>query len=166
MAEKEFRHIVRFLGTDIKGERTLLYGLRKIKGVGFMFANAICRLSKVNPQKKVGELEDQEIKRIEASFENPSLPSWLLNRRKDYETGEDKHLFQADLDFTRANDKKRLMKIKSYRGLRLQWGLPVRGQKTKSNFRKNKGKTMGVKRKGKQPAKKSTAQKPASSKKK
>ena len=46
-------------------------------------------------------------------------------------------------------DLRRLKKIKSNRGLRHQWGLPVRGQRTKSNFRRSKGKAVGVKRKGK-----------------
>jgi small subunit ribosomal protein S13 len=53
------------------------------------------------------------------------------------------------LKFAKENDVKMMKKIKSYRGLRHQWSLPVRGQRTKSNFRRNKGKgSLGVKRKG------------------
>ena len=108
-----------------------------------MFANAVCYAARVPKQAKTGELPDTEIKKLETVFHNPEqagIPKWLYNRRKDYETGEDKHIFSSDLDFTKQNDIKRLQRIKSYRGLRIQWRLPVRGQRTKSNFRKNKGK--------------------------
>ena len=72
------------------------------------------------------------------------LPAWMLNRRKDYESGEDKHVINAELKLSREFDIKRLQLIKSYRGLRHAWGLPVRGQKTRSNFRK--GSAIGVKK--------------------
>ena len=75
------------------------------------------------------------------------MPLWMVNRRRDYEDNKDKHLVTTDLMFTKDNDLKRLKKIKSYRGVRHTQGLPVRGQRTKSNFRKSKGKVMGVKRK-------------------
>jgi len=71
----------------------------------------------------------------------------MLNRRKDYETGEDKHLLSSDLAFTKDNDIKMLKKIKSYKGMRHAFGLPVRGQRTRSNFRRNKGKVTGVQKK-------------------
>jgi len=71
----------------------------------------------------------------------------MLNRRKDYEDGTDKHIILGDLKFTKDNDIKRMKKIKSNKGYRHAWGLPVRGQRTKSNFRKNKGKVTGVKKK-------------------
>jgi small subunit ribosomal protein S13 len=73
-------------------------------------------------------------------------PRWMLNRRNDYETGDDRHLLTGDIGFVRDNDIKRLKMIKSRRGMRHMFGLPVRGQRTKSNFRKNKGKVLGVKR--------------------
>ena len=69
------------------------------------------------------------------------------NRRKDYETGDSIHGYGSDLDFLQMNDKKRLQKAKSYRGLRYHARLPVRGQRTKSNFRR--GKSLGVAKKGK-----------------
>ena len=55
----------------------------------------------------------------------------------------------SDLRFIQDNDIKMMKKIKSYKGIRHMFRLPVRGQCTRSNFRKNKGKGMGVKRKGK-----------------
>jgi len=72
----------------------------------------------------------------------------MANRRRDLETNENKHLIVADLDYTRENDIKRLRKLKTYKGDRHSKGLPARGQRTRSNFRKNKGKvTLGVQRK-------------------
>ena len=112
MAEREFRHIVRVSNTDIAGE-------------------------------KAGEMSEPDIAKIQAVLDSPinaGLPLWTLNRRKDYETGEDMHLLVNDLTFTKDNDLKRMKKTKSYKGLRHQARLPVRGQRTRSNFRPNKGK--------------------------
>ena len=150
MAEKEFQHLVRVANTDLKGEFQVVIGLSRIKGVGFQLANAVCQLAGIDKSKKVGYLTEAEAKKLEDVILNPAkhnVPSWMLNRRKDYEDGSDKHILLGDLDFTRANDIKRLKKIKSNRGLRHAWGLPVRGQRTKSNFRKAKGKVTGVKKK-------------------
>ncbi len=115
-----------------------------------MFANAVCYLAGIDKNKLTGELNDDEVKKLEEVIKNPSkfgMPIWMLNRRKDYETGENKHLLVSDLDFTKENDIKRLKKIKAYRGVRHMFGLPVRGQRTRSNFRPNKGKArLGVKK--------------------
>lgn len=147
----EFKELVRIAQTDISGNKNLLYGLTAIRGVSYMVSNAICNITSIPKQKRMGDLSDKEIKEIESALrELPKKASaWLLNRRKDITTGQDKHLIQTDLMLTRDFDIRYLKKIKSYRGLRLQWGLPVRGQRTKSNFRKNKGKGLGVKRKKK-----------------
>jgi small subunit ribosomal protein S13 len=147
----DFRHIVRIANTDLNGARAIGITLRQIKGIGFMFANLICNISKINKQKTTGELNESEIKVINDIIQNPSkfgAPVWMLNRRKDVETGEDKHIISVDLKFVQDNDIKTMKKIKSYRGVRHMINQPVRGQKTKSNFRENKGKVhLGVKRK-------------------
>ena len=151
MAEEKkdgFRLLVRISSVDIDGNKRLCYGLHKIKGVSFSFANAVCQLSGIDKFKKVGELSDAEINKLNDIFENPEknkVPTWMFNRRKDYETGENKHLLSADLDFTKGNDIRRIRKIKSYKGMRHSAGLPVRGQRTRGNFRK--GTSIGVKRK-------------------
>jgi small subunit ribosomal protein S13 len=150
MAEdKNFKYIVRIVNTDIDGNRKIGTALTKIKGIGFMFSNAVLNKLKIDKEKKTGHLSDSEISELNKIVRNPhefNLPSWLMNRRKDMETGDDKHLLVADLDFTKTADIRALQKIKSYRGLRHMWGVPVRGQKTKSNFRRNKGKVRGVQR--------------------
>lgn len=151
-AESGLRHLVRIMNTDLLGSKCLITALQKIKGVGFAFANTICCITGLDKNMRAGKLTQKDVDNIEDVLKNPAkhkIPEWMLNRRKDYETGNDIHLFKSDLDFTLSNDIRRLQKIKSNRGLRHAWGLPVRGQKTKSNFRKSKGKTLGVKRKKK-----------------
>ncbi len=146
----EFKYLVRIANTDLDGNKPIGTALRKVKGVGFQIANAVCYLAKVEKGKKTGELTDAEIKKLDERIKSPKeLPTWMFNRRKDYETGEDKHIILSDIRFTKDNDVKRLKKIKSYRGSRHTFGLPSRGQRTKSNFRKNKGKVTGVKKKSK-----------------
>ncbi|KYK25291.1 hypothetical protein AYK26_02305 [Euryarchaeota archaeon SM23-78] len=149
--DKEFKHLVRVANNDIKGEKHVIYALTGIKGVSIMFANAVCRKAKVSVTKKAGYLSDSEVKALENVILDPAkagIPVWMFNRKRDYETGEDKHVFSGNLDFIHEMDIKRMKKTKSYKGLRHQWGLPVRGQRTKSNFRKNKGKgSLGVQKK-------------------
>jgi small subunit ribosomal protein S13 len=76
----------------------------------------------------------------------------MLNRNRDFETGENQHLLTGDLAFVQDNDIKRAKKIKSWTGIRHIRGQPVRGQRTRSHFRKNKGKVIGVKKKVVTPA--------------
>jgi len=72
----------------------------------------------------------------------------MLNRRNDYETNENMHLIGPDIKYVQENDIKLMKKIRSYKGIRHMKGLPVRGQRTKANFRRNKGKgSLGVQRK-------------------
>ncbi len=143
--------IIRILNTDIEANKRLLFALRAIKGISYMTANYVCYKAGIDKMKKAGELTDEEIEKIEKTIMtlHEHAPSWLLNRRKDYTTGKDLHLVKTDLDLKIDEDLRRLKRIKSYRGLRHQWGLPVRGQRTRSNFRKNKGKPVGVQRKKK-----------------
>ncbi|MBI1969905.1 30S ribosomal protein S13 [Candidatus Woesearchaeota archaeon] len=145
----DFRHLVRVVNTDLDGRKQILYALQKIKGVGYMYANAACNIANINKMKKTGNLSDDEVKRIDEVLQNPDryhLPLWMLNRRKDYETGQHRHVFSGDLDFAQGSDIRRLKMIKAYKGVRHAFGLPVRGQRTKSNFRRNKGKVLGVRR--------------------
>ncbi len=149
MAE-EVKHIVRIANTDLVGEKALRVALTKIKGIGVMYSNMVCRMAHVNIDKKTGLLSSTEIDRLNDVLlhsDKYSIPDWMKNRRKDYETGKTIHLITSDLDFTKEQDLRRLKKIKSYRGLRHIAGLTTRGQRTKSNFRRNKGKVVGVKRK-------------------
>jgi small subunit ribosomal protein S13 len=154
MAE-QVKGIVRISGVDVKGETQLFTSLNRIKGVSGALANAVCRVHNFDRNRKIGTLTDEEIKKIEETIKNPSkfgIPSWMFDRRKDLESGEDRHMVGSDLKFMQEQDIKRMIRIKSYKGVRHMFGLPVRGQRTRSSFRK--GRTVGVVRKKMMPTKK------------
>ncbi len=150
---KETRYIVRILNKDLKGNRLIPTALQGIKGVGQRMALSIARAFEkehgISVNARLGEIPEELDKKLEEIVAHPErhgLPGWMLNRRKDFETGQDWHVTMADLDFALRKDLQRLNEIKSYRGLRLSWGLTVRGQKTKSTHR-GKGGVIGVTKK-------------------
>lgn len=133
--------LMRIMGTDISTSMTLAYGLTKIKGIGFMFASAICTALKFDKNRTIGSLSEKEVEQLETYLSSPEkkgIPTWMLNQRKEYETGEDVHFVAKDIDFNLLQLRRRLAKLKTYKGLRHRARLPVRGQRTKSNFRRNK----------------------------
>lgn len=151
----EFRHIVRIVGMDIAGDRKLIPALMGIKGIGHGYASAVIHVSKLDKDIKVGDLSDEQIGKIEGIIKNPSkygIPNWLLNRNRDFATGDNMHLVTSDLDLRKREDINRLQRIRSYRGSRHRFGLPCRGQRTKASFRK--GKAIGVVRRKQQPGQK------------
>ena len=148
--KQELKYFVRIANTDLDGNKPLKHALTKIKGISFMLSNAICYAAGIEKTKKTGYLTDIEVSNIDDVIKEPAkfnMPSWLFNRRRDPEDNSNKHLVGTALTFTQDNDIKMMKKIKSYKGIRHSLGLPVRGQRTRSNFRKNKGKVLGVKRK-------------------
>lgn len=163
MAE-EIRYFVRIMNKDLDGQRPVFRALRGIKGIGTRMAGIIAMafeketgIAFNTPLGKISEDQEKILEELLVHPEKHGIPSWNLNRRKDFETGTDHHLVMSDLDFTLRKDLQRLNEIKSYRGLRHSWGLPVRGQKTKSTHRK-KGGVVGV---SKTAAKAGAAPKPA-----
>jgi len=147
-AKTGFRHIVRIVDVDVPGELPLSWGLTWIKGVGYSFALAICRVLGYDPRTRVGFLSDEDVAKIEEALRNPEkygLPQWMFNRRKDYETGRDMHLVGADLIFYARQDIDREIRIRSWRGMRHAMGYKVRGQRTHTTGRT--GVTVGVTRK-------------------
>lgn len=152
--DSNFNPLVRISNVDIHGNKKIYFGLTKIKGVSFALSNAVCILGGIDRFKQIGYITQDEIKKIETILSNPlanKIPVWMLNRRKDFETGENLHLLTGQIKFTVENDIRRLQRIKARRGLRHAWGLPVRGQRTKANFRRSTA--IGVK---KSPAAKAT----------
>lgn len=142
--EKEIRAVtlIRILGTDIPGEMNIYSGLTRIKGISWAFSNAICNALKLDKMRKISSLTQKEIDDIIAIIKKPPFPGWMLDRRKDLETGQDRHLVTTDLELQREFDIRRLKGIKSLRGWRHVLGQPVRGQRTRSHFRK--GRAVGV----------------------
>jgi small subunit ribosomal protein S13 len=150
MAEEkeDFKHIVRLAGRDLPGEKSVRLALADLKGVSRPMARAVIHAAGVDAFKKIGTLEDDQVKRLGEVLKNPGahgLPVWMLNRRKGVETSEDRHLLGGDIEMAVRSDIGLERHIRSYRGTRHERGLPVRGQRTRTTSRT--GMTVGVKRK-------------------
>lgn len=140
--------IVRVKRTGLDGRKKLVVALTKIRGVGYNFAKAVVRAAGIDENKKVGELSEAEIGRMEKVMDRPveaGVPGWMVNRQRDYKTGENVHFTADDLVMALRDSINRLKKIRAYRGIRHELGLPMRGQRTRSSFRR--GATLGVRRK-------------------
>ncbi len=154
--------IVRIIGKDLDGTKNINESLMRIKGIshrmGKIISTKFCVENNLAQETKLGDLKNEQVKELEKivqTLDKSDIPTWVLNRQKDYETGENKHLTMNDLDFQIRNDFQRMAETKSYRGLRHMWGLTTRGQKTRSKHRgKGKGKVIGVSKKENTPAKK------------
>ena len=147
MAEQNenIRQMVRLVDKTIPGTRKVLMALADIKGVGFSMAHAVCHVLNIDEKAKIGSLSDAEIDKAIEVIKNPlkyKIPLWMLNRRKDVETGNDLHLHGAEWIFYVDNDIKIMKKIKTFKGMRHAAGQPVRGQSTKAHFRH--GTSLGV----------------------
>ncbi len=146
------KSIVRIASTDVPGESAIYAGLTRIKGISWSFSNALCTQLGIDKKRKITSLTETEIEKITNFIRKPAnLRPFLLNRRNDIGTGQDMHLITSDLDLQRDFDIKRLKQIRSYKGWRHALGQPVRGQRTRSHFRK--GRAVGVQKSKSQPAK-------------
>jgi len=112
--------MARIAGIDLPREKRVEIGLTYIYGIGRVSSNKILEAANINPDTRVRELTDDEVKRIAEVIE------------KDY-------MVEGDLRREIALNIKRLQEIGCYRGIRHRKGLPVRGQKTKTNARTRKG---------------------------
>jgi small subunit ribosomal protein S13 len=112
--------MARIVGIDLPRDKRVEIGLTYIYGIGRPSADKILAAAKVNPDTRVRELTDEEVKRISEIIE------------RDY-------MVEGDLRREVAMNIKRLQEIGCYRGIRHRKGLPVRGQKTKTNARTRKG---------------------------
>lgn len=117
----------RLVGVDIPKEKRIEISLRYIYGVGPTLANKVLKIANIDPNKRAKDLTEEEIARLSTIIQ------------KDYKV-------EGDLRRDISANIKRLIDIGTYRGLRHRKGLPVRGQRTKTNARTRKGprKTVGV----------------------
>lgn len=122
--------MARIAGVDLPREKRVEIGLTYIFGIGRSKSNEILAKTAVNPDTRVRDLTDDEISRLREMID------------KDFKV-------EGDLRREIALNIKRLVEIGCYRGRRHRMGLPVRGQRTKTNARTRKGplKTVGVQRK-------------------
>jgi small subunit ribosomal protein S13 len=123
--------------------------LTGIKGVGRRCARIFTDKAGVDPHATLGLLPDSEIDKLKKVIEEGAaskiLPIWMLNRRGDIETGADVHVMGMDLNMTLREDLDLMKKMRSYKGIRHERGLRVRGQRTRSSGRT--GAIVGVSRK-------------------
>ncbi len=122
--------MARIAGIDLPRDKRVEIGLTYIYGIGRVSANKILAAAKVNPDTRCRDLTDDEVKQISAVI-------------------EEGYMVEGDLRREVALNIKRLQEIGCYRGIRHRKGLPVRGQKTKTNARTRKGpkKTVAGKKK-------------------
>jgi len=145
--DDDFQYIVRLMNTDLDGDKPLVYALRDIKGVGTRVAEMVVNFTDVDPNDKIGYLEDEEIEEVRESLINftDEAPSWAVNRKRNPITGKNDHVLKNELDTVHREDINRMQKISSYKGIRHERGQKVRGQRTKSNGRT--GMELGVEKK-------------------
>ncbi|MCL4518387.1 MAG: 30S ribosomal protein S13, partial [Thaumarchaeota archaeon] len=118
---QEFRHIVRVAGRDLDGTKKVVPAISEIKGVGESYANAMVSVLKIDHKSRLGQLNDKQIQQVESALKDPSslgLPVWLLNRRKDVDSGANLHRIGSDLDFMIKNDIEREKNVLAWRGVR------------------------------------------------
>ena len=122
--------MARIAGVDLPRDKRVEIGLTYIYGIGRTSAKAILEEAGINPDTRVKDLTEEEAGKIRRIIEN-------------------EYMVEGDLRREVSMNIKRLMEIGSYRGIRHRRGLPVRGQKTKTNARTRKGpkKTVGRKKK-------------------
>ena len=132
------RGLVRVAEVDLPGERKIPNALLRIKGVGQSLANAIPQAAGIDSNLMIGSLTEEQVAKLETVIKNPleyGIPAHMLNRKKDPQLGYDRHIVSSELILTNKSDIDLMKKTRSYKGIRHELGLPVRGQRTRSSFR-------------------------------
>ncbi len=145
-----FRHLVRIFSNDLPGDEVIALALTRIKGISRRTSISLLRAVGIPENTRVGFLTNDQVERIEEALADPlaaGLPEWMLNRRLDPETGETTMLLESELLLQRKTDIDRMIRKRTWRGVRHSRGLKVRGQRTKSTGRKSG--SLGVSRKKK-----------------
>ena len=117
--------MARIAGVDLPNKKRAEIGLTYIYGIGRARSLSICYRAGIDPNKKVGELAEEEISRVRQILEEEGA-------------------VEGDLRKEGSMNVKRLIEMGSYRGLRHRRGLPVRGQRTHTNARTRKGPRRGT----------------------
>jgi small subunit ribosomal protein S13 len=115
----------RIAGIDVPEKKKILFAMQYIHGIGAKFAKDILAQAEVNPDLRAGQVDEQALARINAIIDAGYLVEGALRRQV-------------------SQNIQRLKDIRAYRGERHRKGLPVRGQRTRSNSRTRKGKRKTV----------------------
>jgi small subunit ribosomal protein S13 len=119
--------VPRIVGVDIPKEKRVELSLTYVYGIGRALSNKILKIANISPDKRAKDLTEEEVARLSSIIQ------------KDYKV-------EGDLRREISANIKRLIDVGAYRGLRHRRGLPVRGQRTRTNARTRKGprKTVGI----------------------
>jgi len=121
--------MARIVGVDLPRNKKLLFALPYIYGIGLSASRKILKLTRINPDKRTDDLTEAEINLLRDEIEQ-------------------NYSVEGDLRRQESLNIKRLIEINSYRGQRHKRGLPLRGQRTKTNARTRRGKrTAPIKKK-------------------
>ena len=122
--------MARIAGVDIPRDKRVEIALTYIYGIGPTSAKKIVEKNNISPETRVRNLTEEEVNRLR-------------------ETVDKEYMVEGDLRRAVSMNVKRLIEIKCYRGIRHQRGLPVRGQRTRTNARTRRGprRTVGIRRK-------------------
>mgnify|MGYP003321887164 FL=1 len=120
--------MARIAGVDIPRDKKVVYSLRYIYGIGLTLAKEICNKAKIDPDKRVKDLTEKQVVTIRDVISKMEISI------------EGEHRSEVAMNIKRLRD------IGSYKGVRHRRGLPVNGQRTKTNARTRKGrkKTVGM----------------------
>ncbi len=110
----------RMMGVDIPNDKQIQYSMTYLYGIGLYLAREVCQKQGIDPTRPASDLTEEELSRISTMLERDYTVEGPLRRQV-------------------AQNISRLREIKSYRGIRHRVGLPVRGQRTKTNARTRKG---------------------------
>ncbi|QDV14409.1 30S ribosomal protein S13 [Rosistilla oblonga] len=110
----------RILGVDVPNDKQIQYSLTYLYGVGLHTAREACERLQIDPKRKAFDLSEEEVSKLAAFLESEYTVEGPLRRQL-------------------SSNISRLREVKSYRGIRHRLGLPVRGQRTKTNARTRKG---------------------------
>ena len=127
--------MARIAGVDIPRDKRVVISLTYIHGIGRTTAENVVKRANVNPDTRVKDLSDEEVARLRQVIDHMSTEKEIL--------------VEGDLRREVAMNIKRLTEIGTYRGMRHRRGLPVHGQRTRTNARSRRGpkRTVGVRRK-------------------
>lgn len=156
-SKSEATSIIRIVGKDVDGSLNIERALDEVRGIGSSMAHALAfaieKKLNIGADTQIGSLSEAQMSSINDLVKNPAaagIPPYMLNRRKDAETGLDVHTTGSDLAFAVRQDITREVNMRSWRGFRHQYGQRVRGQHTRSTGRT--GVTVGVTKKAQKEA--------------
>jgi small subunit ribosomal protein S13 len=153
----EVTSIIRIAGKDVDGSLNVQRALDEVRGIGSSMSHAIAHAVEtklgIPISSQIGSLDEKQMAAINELVKNPAsvgIPHYMLNRKKDHETGQNLHLTGSELLFATRQDVTREINMRSWRGFRHQYGQKVRGQHTRSTGRT--GATIGVTKKAQKEA--------------